>query len=197
MRKFVELAWDFFLSFSIRAFCTIALFAGVNVLIAMYYIWHCGLSDGEGQAGYLLAGLLTLGGLVGTFRRGKAEARFSMASLGTYVLSAAGSMAPIPLPKPINGHLHVHLDPGRIGERPLRRFPSTESFLLGMTLIALWIVQPFWRENVWVLRIGAIIGATQIVWGMMLELFGTTAKFSTTARDATIQDTHENTNDSM
>ncbi len=159
-----KLAWDFFLSLAFRAVFVLALFAGVNFLAWTYHSWQTGFWKDEprhAQLSFLLAGVTTLVGLIGTFRKGKAEERFSLFSLVVIVSEAIA---------------HVHLPETHIGERTLRRFPSVESFLLGGLLIALWLVAPFWKEDIWILRNGAIIGAAQIIWGAALERFGTTTK---------------------
>jgi hypothetical protein len=162
-----KLAWDFVLSFSIRAVFTLALFGGVNFLAWTYQSWGRGAWEDDphpAQLSLLLAGVTTLVGLIGTFRRGKAEARFSLFSMAVIVAQLVVS---IQLPK-----AHIHLPEAHVGERTLRRFPSVESFLLGGFLIALWLFPLFWQEEAWVLRSGAIVGGSQIIWGVGLELFG-------------------------
>lgn len=157
-----KLAWDFFLSFSIRTGFTLALFGGVNFLTWTYYSWRGGFwkdNPQMAQLSFLLAGALTLVAFLGTFRKGKAEARFSLFSLVTVATGAIG---------------HIHFHNVHVGERTLHRFPSTESFLLGSSLIALWLLHPFWEDSIWVLRNGAMVGAVQIIWGAALEILGDT-----------------------
>lgn len=155
-----KLLWDFFLSFTIRAVFTLALFGGVNFLAWTYQSWRTGYWKDEphlAQLSFALAGITCLIGLVGTFRRGKAEANFSVSALAGIL--AGASAGP------------VHVPTGHSGGRTLRRFPLIESFLLGGFLIALWVTLALWKEERWPLRIGAIIGAVQIVWGLAVERF--------------------------
>lgn len=162
-----KLAWDFFLSLTFRAVFAFALVGGVSFLEWTYRSWRTGFWQDEphfAQLSFLLAGVATLVGLIGTFRRGRAEARFSMVSLMAIAIEAMGSVC---LPK-----TGLYLPETHVGERTLRRFPSVESFLLGGLLIILWLVAPFWQEETWILRNAAIIGGAQIIWGFGLECLG-------------------------
>lgn len=159
----LALAWDFFLSFSIRATFTVALVGGVDWLAWTYHAWRTRFWDAEDthscQLSFLLAGVTALVGLLGTFRRGRAEANFSVVALGGIVFGAATTQHP----------MHIA---GLSGGRVLRRFPSAESFILGSALIGLWAFVALTKAELWPLRYGAIIGATQIVCGLALERFG-------------------------
>lgn len=169
----VKLAWDFFLSLSIRATFTLALCGGVNLLAWLYDSWRAGDWKDEPQLALLwlvLAGVTALVGLIGTFRRGRAEANFS-------VIEIAGIVAGTSLG-------HVHAPAGHTGGRTLRRFPSLESFLLGGFLIALWLAAAWWKEENWILRHGAIIGGAQIGWGFLTEHFGGPQKGDSHGREA-------------
>jgi hypothetical protein len=160
-----KLAWDFFLSLAIRGVFTLVLVGGADFLAWTYHSWRTGFWKDEphfAQLSFVLAGVTTLVGLLGTFRRGKAEANFSL-------FAVAGIVAGVSIG-------HVHASPGHVGGRTLRRFPSIESFVLGGSLIVLWAAVALWKEEVWPLRIGAIIGGFQIVWGLAIERFGGTFK---------------------
>ncbi len=155
-----RLAWDFFLSFSFRAVFTLALFGGLTFL--GWTVRECRKAHWQEEpeaaaVAFILAGSLTLIGLIGTFRRGKAEARFSLFSLVTMAAT---------------GILPVYAPDTRIGERTLRRFPSAESIILGSLLIALWLFAPIWQHETWVLRNAAILGTAQIIWGILIEGLG-------------------------
>jgi len=155
-----RLAWDFFLSFSIRAVFTLALCGGVNLLVWIYGSWRAGDWKDEPHLAHLwfvLAGVTALVGLMGTFRRGKTEANFSVIEVAAIV--AGGDLG------------HVHAPSGHAGGRTLRRFPSLENLILGSFLIALWLAVTLWKEETWVLRNGAFIGGGQIIWAFLTECF--------------------------
>lgn len=161
----LNLMWDFFLSLSLRTVFTLALFGGVNFFAWAFESWQAGDWKDEphlAQLSFLLAGVTTLVGLAGTFRRGNAEANFSVFAVAGIVAGA--------------GLGHIHITSERAGQRTLRRFPSIESFFLGGVLIALWILMPLWKEEPWALRNGAIIGGAQILWGLTLEIFRSSMK---------------------
>jgi hypothetical protein len=152
-------AWDAFLSLVILAVFTIALFGGVNWLVWTYEAWRTNYWKEEGdehkaQLCFLLAGVATLVGLMGSFRRGTAEKNFSMVEVGAIATGAATG--------------HVHIPAGHAHGRTLRRFPSFESVVLGVILITIWLVVWLWRGENWVLRNGAIIGMIQTLWGLTL-----------------------------
>lgn len=153
----LKMAWDFFLSISLRAVFTLALLGGVTFLVWTYDASRTGFWDEDEQQfallSFVLAGITTLVGLMGTFRRGKAEAHFSIFAVAG-IVAGAGS-----------GHIHAP------GGRTLRRFPSIESVVLGGFLILLWLVVAPRKEVTWVFRTGAIIGGAQIAWGIALEYF--------------------------
>lgn len=172
-----KLLWDFFLSLAIRAVFTLALVGGASFLAWTYGSWRTGYWKDEphfARIAFVLAGATTLVGLMGTFRRGKAEASFSLFAVASIVGGASAGHVPAPA--------------GHDGGRTLRRFPSIESFVLGGFLIALWAAVALWKEEVWPLRIGAIIGGLQIVWGLAIEWISGTSKAGVRRADELPQD---------
>lgn len=155
-----RLAWDFFLSFTIRAVFTLALVGGVCFVIWTYLSWRGGQWNDQPNlawAALVLAGVTTLVGLAGTFRAGRAEARFSLFAVAGIVAGAGAGQ--------------VHVGP-QFGGRTLRRFPSLESFILGALLIAVWGVVMIARTAAWPFHAAALVGVAQILWGVGLEVFG-------------------------
>lgn|GEM_PF-6685309 len=172
-----KLVWHFSLSLAIRAVFTLALVGGAVFLAWTYQSWRTGFWRDEphhAQLAFVLAGVTTLVGLLGTFRRGKAEANFSLLAAARIVADA--------------GVGQVHLPAGHVGGRTLRRFPSIESFLLGGFLIALWAAVALWKEEMWPLRTGAIIGALQVVWGLAIGRIAGTSRAVASAVDEPPQD---------
>jgi len=153
-----RLAWDMFLSLAIRAVFTIALIGGVIFLVWTFQAWRTDFWKGDplpAQLSFLLASVTTLVGAMGTFRRGKSEAGFSLLEVAAIIASS--------------GSGHVHVSVGHAGGRTLRRFPSIESFVLGGFSVAFWAVVALWKHDTWPLRIAAIVGAVQIMWGVAVE----------------------------
>lgn len=156
-----QLAWDFFLSLVHRAVFTTTLIGGVIFLVWTYHSWQTDFWKGEpekAQLSFVLAGVTTLVGLIGTFRKGKSEAGFSLLEVAVIVASTGAG--------------HVHIPVGQDRGRTLRRFPSIESFLLGGFSITLWAVVAVWRHDIWPLRIAAIVGGAQIIWGAAVGRLG-------------------------
>lgn len=153
----VKIAWDFFLSLVFRAIFTAALFGGVCFFIWAFDSWRTGFWKGEPEKAslsFVLAAITTLVGAIGAFRRGNAEQNFSL-------IEAAGAVTGVAA-----GHVHVHI--GGYRGRTLRRFPSIESYILGGFLIALWPALALLREDVWPLRVAAMVGAVQVLWGVAI-----------------------------
>lgn len=160
-----KLIWHFFLSFTIRAVFTIALVGGVYFLAWTYQSsrtddWK--YKPYDVRLSFALAGVTTLVGLLGTFRRGKEETNFSVFALAGIVAGVSTG--------------HVYVPTGHAGGGILRRFPSIESFLLGGFLIALWGLVALWKEETLQLRIGAIVGGLQIGWGLAVERLSATSR---------------------
>lgn len=156
-----KLAWDFVLSLALRAVFTLALVGGAIFLDWAWRAWRTGHWKDDSHLAplaFVLAGTATLVGLLGTFRRGRAEANFSLPAVAGIVAGAG------------LGHVHAPVAHGR--GRTLRRFPSLESFILGELQIALWAGVALWKEELRPLRIGALLGGLQILWGLAVERFG-------------------------
>ncbi len=154
----LSLAWDFALSLVLRAVFTAALVGGVNFLAWSYDCWQTEFWKNEqhraaGAISFILAGAATAVGMLGTFRGGRDERNFSATALAS--IAAGASLG------------HVHASPHTGARRTLRRFPAVESCILGGTLVSIWLIVWASHAELWPMRLGAIVGAVQIAWGVL------------------------------
>jgi hypothetical protein len=173
----LKLAWDFLLSLFFRALFVLALLGGASFLVWTYHSWRTGYwkdNPDTARVAFALAGVATLVGLIGTFRRGKAEANFSL-------VAVAGIVA-------ATGLGHVHAPGAHAAGRTLRRFPSIEGVILGSLLVTLWLAGAVWQGEPWVFRAGAIIGGVLIAWGLALERSYRIRKDSMLARQRVLEE---------